>query len=47
MYLATPSSPPFTILNHATADPTCGFKGNNDIYGIGIRIGTYPQILTV
>jgi len=47
MYLSTPSSSPSNILAHATADPTCGFEGNNDIYGIGIRIGIYAQILAV
>jgi len=47
MYLSTPSSSPSNILAHATAEPTCGFEGNNDIYGIGIRIGIYAQILAV
>ena len=27
--------------------PICGFKGNNDIYGIGIRIGYYTQAISV
>jgi hypothetical protein len=44
MYLHNAPSP---VLNHATADPACGFEGNNDIYGIGIRIGIYAQILAV
>jgi hypothetical protein len=35
------------VLSHTTLDPTCGFEGNNDIYGIGIRIGIYAQILAV
>ncbi|KAH6865753.1 hypothetical protein BKA58DRAFT_226724 [Alternaria rosae] len=47
MYISTPSSSPSSILNHATADSVCGFEGNNDIYGIGIRIGIYAQILAV
>jgi len=29
------------------ASTTCGFVGNNDIYGIGIRIGYYTQALSV
>jgi hypothetical protein len=28
-------------------ETSCGFEGNNDIYGIGIRIGIYSQILAV
>jgi hypothetical protein len=47
MYLYTSSSSSPSVLEHATADPTCGFEGNNDIYGIGIRIGIYAQILAV
>jgi hypothetical protein len=29
------------------SSPQCGFAGNNDIYGIGIRIGIYTQIFAV
>ena len=28
------------------SNSTCGFKGNSDIYGVGIRIGYYTQALT-
>ncbi|OAL52525.1 hypothetical protein IQ07DRAFT_671033 [Pyrenochaeta sp. DS3sAY3a] len=35
------------ILNTRSDSATCGFEGNNDIYGIGIRIGIYSQILAV
>lgn len=35
------------ILNTRSDGATCGFEGNNDIYGIGIRIGIYSQILAV
>ncbi|CAN9095781.1 unnamed protein product [Alternaria alternata] len=35
------------VLSHTTLNPACGFEGNNDIYGIGIRIGIYAQILAV
>ncbi|KAF2658364.1 hypothetical protein K491DRAFT_676410 [Lophiostoma macrostomum CBS 122681] len=27
-------------------DPTCGFEGESDLYGLGIRIGVYLQWLT-
>jgi hypothetical protein len=35
------------VFPRSTSDPQCGFEGNNDIYGIGIRIGVYAQILAV
>jgi hypothetical protein len=38
---------PSDTLPRSTIDPQCGFEGNNDIYGIGIRIGIYAQILAV
>lgn len=31
---------------HPDADPHCGFAGNNDAYGLGIRLGIYIQWLT-
>ncbi|KAL6709876.1 hypothetical protein ACN47E_000661 [Coniothyrium glycines] len=31
----------------AEVQTKCGFEGNNDIYGVGIRIGIYCQILAV
>lgn len=53
MYIL-PSQPPAStlaqssgILPRSTDDSQCGFEGNNDIYGIGIRIGIYAQILAV
>ncbi|XPS73225.1 hypothetical protein M3J09_005375 [Ascochyta lentis] len=36
-----------TIFSRSTNEVQCGFEGNNDIYGIGIRIGIYAQILAV
>lgn len=38
-----------SIPSPATSFPQseCGFPGNNDIYGIGIRIGIYTQIIAV
>ncbi|KAI8931776.1 hypothetical protein NX059_011414 [Plenodomus lindquistii] len=50
---ASPSSRQSTVTNTTTttttttSQPTCGFSGNNDIYGPGIRIGIYSQILAV
>lgn len=38
---------PLDTFPRSTIDPQCGFEGNNDIYGIGIRIGIYAQILAV
>lgn len=43
---STLSQPP-GIFTRSTIGPQCGFEGNNDIYGIGIRIGIYAQILAV
>lgn len=39
----SPSTPIFT----PPTQPVCGFSGNEDIYGTGIRIGIYTQILAV
>ncbi|KNG50787.1 beta-ketoacyl synthase [Stemphylium lycopersici] len=49
MHLPDSSTPTILspLLNHATSDPTCGFEGNDDIYGIGIRIGVYSQLIAV
>lgn len=30
----------------ATSSQDCGFKGNSDIYGLGIRLGIYLQWIT-
>lgn len=38
---------PSGTLPRSNVDSQCGFEGNNDIYGIGIRIGIYAQILAV
>jgi hypothetical protein len=46
MYLP-PSSSQSSPLIPTPDTPQCGFVGNNDIYGIGIRIGIYAQILAV
>jgi hypothetical protein len=52
MYVSSPSISTPNIIDHAATtgtitNSTCGFEGNNDIYGIGIRIGIYLQILAV
>jgi hypothetical protein len=52
MYVSSPSISTPNIIDHAATtetitNSTCGFEGNNDIYGIGIRIGIYSQILAV
>ena len=50
MYLLLPSEfPPHapTIIPRSADESQCGFEGNDDIYGIGIRIGIYSQILAV
>lgn len=43
------SSPRLTIGSSSTKSPlmACGFAGNSDIFGIGIRVGYYTQILAV
>ena len=35
-----------TAADHPRTHRDCGFKGNSDIYGIGIRIGYYTQTLS-
>jgi len=47
-----PSTTYHTFISHLSLfsrsnETKCGFEGNNDIYGIGIRIGIYSQILAV
>ena len=34
-------------IGHTTTRTNCGFVGNSDIYGLGIRIGYYVQFITV
>lgn len=36
-----------TLALNLRSSEKCGFVGNNDIYGIGIRIGIYTQIFAV
>ncbi|KAI9718755.1 MAG: hypothetical protein M1812_003929 [Candelaria pacifica] len=36
-----------TRRKHLARDPQCGFTGNSDIYGAGIRVGIYTQALAV
>ena len=36
-----------TVVARSSDELQCGFEGNDDIYGIGIRIGIYAQILAV
>lgn len=45
---ATPTTSPSTRKRQAppTPSPACGFAGNPDIYGIGIRLGLYAQWLS-
>ncbi|KAF2713865.1 hypothetical protein K504DRAFT_462345 [Pleomassaria siparia CBS 279.74] len=43
--LPLPSIP--SVVASDLTTPVCGFTGNNDIYGIGIRIGIYTQIIAV
>jgi hypothetical protein len=52
MYVSSPSISTPNIIDHVVTttiitNSTCGFEGNNEIYGIGIRIGIYSQILAV
>ncbi|KAH6629161.1 hypothetical protein C7974DRAFT_182332 [Boeremia exigua] len=54
MYLVWPFPPashalasPATIAPRSIDGTQCGFQGNNDIYGVGIRVGLYAQILAV
>ncbi|KAH7176130.1 hypothetical protein EDB81DRAFT_771963 [Dactylonectria macrodidyma] len=44
MYPTITSSPPPAI---AQRDDECGFQGNPDLYGLGIRLGIYFQWVTV
>jgi hypothetical protein len=47
-YPFTPSPHPNSTTAASTASaPSCGFHGNPDIYGPGIRIGIYTQTLAV
>ncbi|KAF2009441.1 hypothetical protein BU24DRAFT_467819 [Aaosphaeria arxii CBS 175.79] len=52
MYISSPNSPPLMGSSKytyaiVTRETECGFEGNQDIYGIGIRVGIYAQILAV
>lgn len=40
-----PAGPTTTTTTTISSSPTCGFNGNSDIYGLGIRIGIYLQWL--
>ncbi|KAL2153831.1 hypothetical protein VTH82DRAFT_2506 [Thermothelomyces myriococcoides] len=39
------ASPLPTPISSSSSEPVCGFKGTSDIYGLGIRVGIYPQWL--
>lgn len=45
---ATPTPSPSTRKRQTTptSSPACGFAGNPDIYGLGIRLGLYAQWLS-
>ncbi|AEO54521.1 hypothetical protein MYCTH_2297171 [Thermothelomyces thermophilus ATCC 42464] len=42
---STTSSTNATTIIAASSESTCGFEGNSDIYGLGIRVGIYLQWL--
>lgn len=46
VFVKTPSFPPSQRRSiTARSDPTCDIEGNPDLYGIGIRLGFYMQVL--